>query len=59
MSFVRTVGSGPATGGNAESVQKFVEALRADFKTLSLETKKKYPQIKEVNVFQWNLVFVV
>ncbi|XP_061394820.1 protein MON2 homolog [Musca vetustissima] len=47
MSFVRTTGTGPATGGNAESVQKFVEALRADFKTLSLETKKKYPQIKE------------
>lgn len=42
MSFVRT-----STGGN-ESVHKFVEALRADFKTLSLETKKKYPLIKEV-----------
>ncbi|XP_017477968.1 PREDICTED: protein MON2 homolog isoform X1 [Rhagoletis zephyria] len=41
MSFVRT-----STGGN-ESVHKFVEALRADFKTLSLETKKKYPLIKE------------
>lgn len=30
------------------SVQKFVELLKSDFKTLSLETKKKYPQIKEV-----------
>uniref|UniRef100_A0A1I8Q338 Mon2/Sec7/BIG1-like dimerisation and cyclophilin-binding domain-containing protein n=1 Tax=Stomoxys calcitrans TaxID=35570 RepID=A0A1I8Q338_STOCA len=48
MSFVRTgPGSGNASTGNAESVQKFVEALRSDFKTLSLETKKKYPQIKE------------
>lgn len=27
----------------------FIEALQNDFKTLSLETKKKYPQIKEVN----------
>lgn len=29
--------------------QKFVDALQADFKTLALETKKKYPQIKEVS----------
>lgn len=50
MSFVRTA-SGVATGGGGnESVQKFVEALQADFKTLSLETKKKYPQIKEVKL---------
>ncbi|XP_065358629.1 protein MON2 homolog [Calliphora vicina] len=48
MSFVRTAAvAGAATAGSAESVQKFVEALQADFKTLSLETKKKYPQIKE------------
>ncbi|XP_017107261.2 protein MON2 homolog [Drosophila bipectinata] len=40
MSFV-------GTGGGGQDVHKFVEALQADFKTLSLETKKKYPQIKE------------
>lgn len=49
MSFVRSAAAaGAATAGSAESVHKFVEALQADFKTLSLETKKKYPQIKEV-----------
>ncbi|EDW04109.1 protein MON2 homolog [Drosophila grimshawi] len=42
MSFV---GGGVVGGGT--DVHKFVEALQADFKTLSLETKKKYPQIKE------------
>lgn len=36
-------------GGGGQDVHKFVEALQADFKTLSLETKKKYPQIKEVS----------
>ncbi|KAH8353223.1 hypothetical protein KR084_009717 [Drosophila pseudotakahashii] len=41
MSFV----GGGGCGG--QDVHKFVEALQADFKTLSLETKKKYPQIKE------------
>lgn len=46
MSFVRTATSG--AGGNGECVQKFVEALQADFKILALETKKKFPQIKEV-----------
>lgn len=50
MSFVRTAAAASAaTAGSSESVQKFVEALQSDFKTLSLETKKKYPQIKEVN----------
>lgn len=44
MSFV---GGGVVGGGT--DVHKFVEALQADFKTLSLETKKKYPQIKEVS----------
>jgi len=43
MSFV----GGGGCGG--QDVHKFVEALQADFKTLSLETKKKYPQIKEVS----------
>lgn len=39
------------SGGNPQQSesQKFVDALTADFKTLALETKKKYPQIKEVN----------
>lgn len=49
MSFMRTpAAAGSATAGGSESVHKFVEALQSDFKTLSLETKKKYPQIKEV-----------
>lgn len=51
MSFVRSTTSsgGAVAAGSAESVQKFVEALQSDFKTLSIETKKKYPQIKEVS----------
>ncbi|KAH8412178.1 hypothetical protein KR009_000354 [Drosophila setifemur] len=40
MSFV-------GAGGGGQDVHKFVDALQADFKALSLETKKKYPQIKE------------
>lgn len=50
MSFVRTAtgGTGAASASGNESVHKFIEALQADFKVLSLETKKKYPQIKEV-----------
>lgn len=31
-----------------ESLQKFLENLQNDLKNLSIETKKKYPQIKEV-----------
>lgn len=31
-----------------EAVQKFLEILQNDFRTLANETKKKYPQIKEV-----------
>lgn len=42
MSFV---GSG-TTG--TEAAQKFLEQLQSDFRTLSSETKKKNPQIKEV-----------
>lgn len=42
MSFV---GSG-TTG--SEAAQKFLEQLQSDFRTLSSETKKKNPQIKEV-----------
>lgn len=42
MSFV---GSG-TTG--TEAAQRFLEQLQNDFRTLSNETKKKNPQIKEV-----------
>lgn len=35
-------------GYNPENNTKFFESLQADLKTLSSETKKKYPQIKEV-----------
>lgn len=41
MSFVS------GTTGN-EAAQKFLEVLQSDFKNLGIETKKKYPQIKEV-----------
>lgn len=41
MSFVS------GTTGN-EAAQKFLEVLQNDFRNLSQETKKKYPQIKEV-----------
>ncbi|CAG5101303.1 Similar to mon2: Protein MON2 homolog (Drosophila melanogaster) [Cotesia congregata] len=34
-------------GYNPENNTKFLESLQADLKTLSSETKKKYPQIKE------------
>lgn len=37
--------AGPVGSDNA---QLFLESLQNDFKNLSLETKKKYPQIKEV-----------
>lgn len=43
MSFVS------GTTGN-EAAQKFLEVLQADFRNLGQETKKKYPQIKEVSV---------
>lgn len=36
------------TTGN-EAAQKFLEVLQNDFKNLGQETKKKYPQIKEVS----------
>lgn len=31
-------------------VQKFLDGLQHDFKTLAQETKKKYPHIKEVSI---------
>lgn len=34
-----------------EAAQRFLEVLQADFRNLSLETKKKYPQIKEVSIY--------
>lgn len=40
MAFVRGCGS--------DVSQKFLEILQNDLKNLSIETKKKYPQIKEV-----------
>lgn len=33
---------------DTEAAQKFLEVLQNDFRNLSLETKKKFPQIKEV-----------
>ena len=47
MSFVS------GTTGN-EAAQKFLEVLQTDFKNLGQETKKKYPQIKEVSVMTIN-----
>jgi hypothetical protein len=38
-----------------EVARKFLEVLQNDFKTLSSETKKKYPQIKEVNLIACNM----
>lgn len=35
-------------GANSENTSKFLESLQADLKVLASETKKKYPQIKEV-----------
>lgn len=45
MAFVSAV-----TGD--DSTKKFMDVLQNDFKTLSLETKKKYPQIREVSILQ-------
>ena len=43
MSFI----GGSGTTGT-EAAQKFLESLQNDFRSLSSETKKKNPQIKEV-----------
>lgn len=43
MSFV-------SANASDEAVQKFLEILQNDFRTLATETKKKYPQIKEVRM---------
>lgn len=47
MSFVS------GTTGN-EAAQKFLDVLQSDFKNLGIETKKKYPQIKEVRMTEMN-----
>lgn len=36
-----------ATSPTAEATQRFVEALQNDFRILSTESKKKFPQLKE------------
>lgn len=41
------------------TTQAFLEALQNDFKLLSNETKKKYPQIKEVCCTFINYTFIV
>ena len=41
-----------------DALPAFIEALQNDFKTLSFETKKKYPQIKEV-IFNNNNTFLM
>lgn len=51
MSFVS------GTTGN-EAAQKFLEVLQSDFKNLGIETKKKYPQIKEVRRNEYVNYFV-
>lgn len=45
------------SGASTEIPQAFLESLQNDFKTLSTETKKKYPQIKEVIVDYVLVVF--
>lgn len=42
-----------------EVPQAFLDSLQNDLKNLSLETKKKYPQIKEVNFVNVLLVFLL
>lgn len=36
------------TLGNVEVSKAFLDSLQSDFKTLSSESKKKYPQVREV-----------
>jgi len=38
----------PPIVNNSESTSKFLETLQSDLKVLASETKKKYPQIREV-----------
>lgn len=42
-----------------ELTPAFIEGLQSDFKTLSNESKKKYPQVKEVfNLYNSGHVFI-
>lgn len=43
MSFV-------SANASEEAAQKFLEILQNDFRSLANETKKKYPQIREVRI---------
>jgi len=43
----------PAIGNNSESTSKFLETLQSDLKVLASETKKKYPQIREVRKMRY------
>lgn len=42
-----------AVAANPENISKFLESLQVDLKALASETKKKYPQIKEVCSSYW------
>lgn len=44
---------------NPEVPQAFLDSLQNDLKNLSLETKKKYPQIKEVTFINVLIVFLL
>lgn len=44
---------------NPDFPQAFLDTLQNDLKNLSLETKKKYPQIKEVHVKVYFIVFLL
>lgn len=48
FSLIFKMACGSGTTGN-ETAQKFLETLQNDLKNLSIETKKKFPQIKEVS----------
>lgn len=52
MAHRRPAGGGPTPSSvtDNENAIRLLESLQNDFKCLSMETKKKYPQIKEVSV---------
>lgn len=43
---------------DAEQSQKFLEALENDFRILANESKKKYPQIKEVSLVIFFILYL-
>lgn len=57
MSTMANAAVAAVGGGNPDNVSKFLEALQSDLKVLASETKKKYPQIKEVGSCD-NLTFM-